>query len=176
LLHEPYLDSRRHYLLLAFWVQIDTARGLVIPPMILFTATCPAQLDILTLLSGRAPQPRIQRFPDRRKGASFLRRYVVKAFSEGMRGDQEGPWRVAWQRRVWHAGSPEWAPLVVCGRYRLAVETLGEAVQIRAMLNWFRIPEPTALDRRGHQRGRRPRLDRRGAWTRTPEVRDAAAS
>jgi hypothetical protein len=58
---------------------------------------------------------------------------------------------------------PEWAPLVTCGRYRLAVHTVAEAMQVQARLNWFCIPQPIAADRRGAQRGRRPRVDRRGS-------------
>jgi hypothetical protein len=131
--------------------------------MIVLKSTCPGQLEILALLNTRATQPRIQYSPDRRRGAAFLRRYVVEAFSEGMRSGHEGPWRVSWQRRTWRGENAlEWAPLVVRGDYRLVVHTLAEAVQVRAMLNWFGIPQPVAVDRRGDQRGRRPRLDRRG--------------
>lgn len=132
--------------------------------MVVLHSTRPAQRDILGLLNGRAAQPRVQYFPDRRRVAAFVRRYVVEAFSEGMHGGHPGPWRVGWQRRVWYGGgdTPEWAPLVICGRYRLAVHTVAEAMQVRAMLNWFCIPEPVAADRRGDQRGRRPRADRRG--------------
>jgi hypothetical protein len=131
--------------------------------MVVLSATCPAQLDILGLLNTRATQPRVQCFPDRRSGAAFLRRYVVEAFSTGMGGSHEGPWRVGWQRRAWHgADTPEWAPLVVRARYRLAVHTVAEAMQVRAMLNWFSVPQPIAADRREGQRGRRPRVDRRG--------------
>jgi hypothetical protein len=131
--------------------------------MVVLSPTRPVQLDILGLLNTRATQPRVQCFPDRRRGAAFVRRYVVDAFSEGMRGGHQGPWRVGWQRRAWHgANIPEWAPLVICGRYRLAVHTVAEAMQVQAMLNWFCIPQPIAADRRGAQRGRRPRVDRRG--------------
>jgi hypothetical protein len=131
--------------------------------MVVLHSTRPAQRDILGLLNGRAAQPRVQYSPDRRRGAAFVRRYVVEAFSEGIHGGHQGSWRVGWQRRVWYgADIPEWAPLVICGRYRLAVHTVAEAMQVRAMLNWFRIPEPVATDRRGDQRGRRPRVDRRG--------------
>jgi hypothetical protein len=133
--------------------------------MIVLNPACPGQLEILALLNTRATQPRVQHFPDRRCGAAFLRRYVVEAFSKGMRSGHQGPWRVSWQRRAWQGKSaPEWAPLVVCGRYRLAVNTVAEAAQVRAMLNWFSIPQPQPFvaDRRGDQRGRRPRLDRRG--------------
>lgn len=133
------------------------------PLMVVLRSTRPVQRDILGLLNGRAAQPRVQCFPDRRRGAAFVRRYVVEAFGEGMHGGDQGPWRVGWQRRVWYgADIPEWAPLVICGRYGLAVHTVAEAIQVRAMLNWFCIPEPVAADRRGGQRGRRPRVDRRG--------------
>jgi len=131
--------------------------------MIIFSSQCPAQLDIVALLNARATQPRIQHSPDRRFGAAFLRRYIVEAFSEGMRCGHPGPWRVGWQRHAWSVEDPpRWASQVVCGRYRLNVHTVSEAIQVRAMLNWFRVPQPAAADRRGDQRGRRQRFDRRG--------------
>jgi hypothetical protein len=133
--------------------------------MIVLNSTFPGQLEILALLNARATQPRVQYFPDRRCGAAFLRRYVVEAFTKGMHSGHEGPWRVTWQRHAWLGKkAPQWAPLVVRGSYRLAVNTVAEAAQVQAMLNWFGIPQPQPLvaDRRGDQRGRRPRLDRRG--------------
>lgn len=145
-------------------IQTRTQYASAGPLMIVLNFTCPGQLEILALLNSRAAQPRVQYLPDRRCEAAFLRRYVVKAFSEGMRAGHEGPWRVSWQRRAWRGeNTPEWAPLVVCGRYRLAVQPLSEAMQVRATLNWFSIPQPIAVDRRRDQRGRRPRLDRRGS-------------
>ena len=120
--------------------------------------------DILGLLNGRATQPRVQYYPDRRRDASFLRPFVIQAATEGMYDRRGGFWRVGWQRRVWEeAGRIVRIPLVICGSYRLVVRRIEEAVALRTMLNWYGIPPPTGCDRRARRRGRRPRLERRGA-------------
>jgi hypothetical protein len=119
------------------------------------------QHQLLSLLSGRAGHSRVQRYPDRRHRPAFLRRYVQQAIAQGMTGTPPGPWRLGWQRHSWAVGDAR-TPQVVCGEYRLACDTPAEAGEIRAMLNWYRIPEPHAPDRRVASRGRRPRFDRRG--------------
>lgn len=119
------------------------------------------QHQVLTLLNGRASQQRVQRYPDRRRQASFLRRYVQQAIAEGMPIAVAGPWRLGWQHHSWAVGDAP-TPQVLCGEYRVACESRVEAMEIRAMLNWYHIPEPQSRDRRIGSRGRRPRADRRG--------------
>ena len=135
--------------------------------MLVVRLTSPTFWDILGLLNARASQPHVQYYPDRRREALFLRPFVSRAAVEGMRDGRGGFWRLGWQRSAWE-GADRFArtPLVICGDYRLAAGGVEEAEELRTMLNWYGIPQPSARDRRARCRGRRPRIDRRGTGER----------
>jgi hypothetical protein len=130
--------------------------------MLVLRPTRPVQVELIALLNARASQRQIQRTPERRRSSAFLAPYVNRALEERMDPGCRGPWRIGWQRELWHwPAGPRRSPQVVRGRYRLPAPTLRAALDIRAMLNFYDVPEPVAFDRRAPKSGRRPRFDRR---------------